>query len=123
MTLQDKYLVEAAKAVAGEANESIDYSGYSDQDGNITTSDTSLTNEIGSRSVVDVSRSNRQITYSTTRSAANVVDTTNGDDIQEIGLFSDQTGSNMQQYVDVANINQTTDFDIELTQNVTVTRS
>jgi len=122
MTLQDKYLTEVAKAVAGEGFENIDFSGYSDQDGSVTTSDGSLTNEIGSRQGVTVSRNSKTVQYSTTRSGGDVVDTTNGDNIQEIGLFSDSTGDNMQIFFDVAPINHTTDFDIETTVNVSIER-
>jgi len=123
MTLQDDYLINVAKAVAGESFDAPDFTGYSDQDGNITTNSSSLTNEIGSRSNAITSRSSKILEYNSTRSAADVVDTTNGDDIEEIAFFTQSSGSNMQIFVDVANINHTTDFDIEVTERVTVDRA
>jgi hypothetical protein len=122
MVLQDDYLINVAKAVAGESFDTLVFTGYSDQDGNISTSDNALTNEIGSRSNAITSRSDKIIEYDSTRSAADVVDTANGDDIEQIGFFTQSSGDNMQIFVDVANINHTTDFDIEITQQVTVDR-
>lgn len=123
MVLQDDYLVNAAKAIAGESFDEPDFSGYSDTDGNVSTSDNSLTNEIGSRSNAVTSRGDKVLEYSSTRSSANVVDTTNGDDIEEVGFFTQSSGDNMQIFIDVANINHTTDFDIEVTEQVEVQRS
>jgi len=122
MTLQNKYLTEAAKALAEESFEAVDFSSYSNQSGGVTSSSTSLTNEIGNREEVSVSRQGTEIDYITTRSSTEVVDTSNGDDIQEIGFNSDSSGSDLQMYIDVANINQTLDFDVETTQKVIVER-
>jgi len=121
MTLQNSYLNTVARLLA--ENNDINFSGYSNQNSSIIPADDALTNEIGVREDVTVTRDGTTVNYNTTRSSSNVVDTQNGDDIKEIGLFLTDNGDDLQVYTDVANIVQTTDFDIETTIQVNVNRA
>jgi len=121
MTLQNSYLNTVARLLA--ENNEIDLSGYSNQKSNVIPADDTLTNEIGSREDVTITRAGTTLNYNTTRSSANVVDAQNGDDIKEIGLFLTNSNDDLQVYTDVANIVQTTDFDIETTVQVNVERA
>jgi len=123
MTIQNLYLTEVAKLINGESADLPSHIGFSNQDGSITTSSTSLTNEIGSRGLVSTTRTGTEVTYVGTRAAGDVVDTTNGDTLEEIGYFNDSSGSNMQFFIDLAPITHTTNFDVEVSFQVKIQRN
>jgi len=123
MTLQDSYLTEAAKALNNESFLLPSHVGVSNQDSTVGVTANSLTNEIGSRSTANSSRNNDTITYEAVRQSTAVVDTTNGDTIEEIGFFNTSTGGTMLTFDDIPGIEQTIDFDVDITKNVTMERS
>lgn len=122
MTLQDTYLTEAAKALNDESFLLPNYVGISNKDSTVGTTANSLTNEIGGRSSASSSRNNDTVTYEAVRSSTDVVDTTNGDTIEEIGFFDKSTGGTMLTFDDIPSIEQTIDFDVDITKNVTLER-
>jgi hypothetical protein len=122
MTLQDSYLTEVAKSLNNETAEFPMWLGVSNQGGSVSLLSDSLTNEIGSRGPVNRTRTNKKITYNGTRSAVNVVDVSNGDTLREIGYFVSETGSDLQLFIDLAPVTQTTDFDVEVSFVVNVDR-
>jgi len=122
MTLQDKYLEETAKALNNESYSLPSHVGISNQDSSVGVTANSLTNEIGSRLTANSSRNNNTVSYQAVRSSTQVVDTTNGDTIEEIGLFDASSGGDMFTFDDIPSIEQTIDFDVDITKNVTIER-
>jgi hypothetical protein len=122
MTLQNNYLENAASLISGNGGEVIEWGGFGDTDGQVSTSDNALTNEIGNRTAVTTSKSGTKITYDFSRPATDVVDTANGDTIEQIGLFTDETGNTLNIFFDVGEINHTTNFDINTSIDVEVQR-
>jgi hypothetical protein len=122
MTLQDNYLEEVAKTLNRESSNLPAWIGVSDQDGGVTIASGDLTNEIGSRSSVTRLRNNKRVVYNGSRLSTDVVDTANGDVLEQIGFFGTETGSDLQLFIDLAPVTQTTDFDVEVTFAVNVDR-
>jgi len=120
MGLQDSFLDSAANAISSSI--SVSYIGFSNQDGSVTNASSTLTNEIGVRNSITRTDSGRTVTFSGTRTAGDVVDTTNGDEILEIGFFETQSGDDLQVFIDSAGVTHTQNFDIEVTAEVEVTR-
>jgi len=122
MTLQDKYLEETAKALSNESYSLPSHVAISNQDSSVGVTANSLTNEIGSRLASNSNRNDDTVSYEAVRSSTDVVDTTNGDTIEEIGFFDASSGGDMLTFDDIPSIEQTIDFDVDITKNVTPER-
>ena len=123
MTLQDKYLEETAKALSNESYSLPSHVAISNQDSSVGVTANSLTNEIGSRLSSNSNRNGDTVSYEAVRSSTDVVDTTNGDTIKEIGFFDASSGGDMLTFDDIPSIEQTIDFDVDITKNVTPERN
>lgn len=126
MTITDTTLNEVAKAIA---NESFLVPNYLATGTTIVTSinttDTSLSGETGDRIALTGSRTNNEIEFTATRSASDVVDTTNGDAIKSSGLHNTDTAATSDPLlfgVVHAGITQSTDYDLEFIYTVRVQR-
>lgn len=123
MTITDTFLEEMAKAVNGESFTVPTYLAVATtQVTSISTEDTSLSGEIGTRGPLTGSRTDNVTTLSVVRSGTLVIDTTNGDDIRSSGLFDASSNGNFFTGVVHGGITQTTNFDIDFVYQLTTSR-
>lgn len=79
---------------------------------------TSLTGEIGTRLAVSRVRTGNIVTGTATRSGATVINTSTGDPITNVGVFSSSSGGSVLQGAVVNGVTQTTNFDIEFSFSI-----
>lgn len=120
MTILTNQLIETAKALN---NESYVYASHLAVGTNVLTidlADTSLSGEIGTRKTLTGTRTNNTLELVGLRLSTDVVDTTNGDDLKGVALFSAITSGTMLVENNVGGLLQTTNFDVEFTNTINV---
>ncbi len=124
MTITDNYLYEITKAANNESYVIPSYQAVGTSEvASISTSATALDGEIGSRTSGTLSRSLNELTFSSTRTTADVVSTATGDTLKSTGVFSAATASTFLFGVPISGITQTTNFDIEFVTTLVFDRS
>lgn len=123
MGFNDKQLEELAKALAGESFENPNYIGFSESEDAVDLASETFPTEVGSRKQLAISRTVNVVTLNAVRSATDVVDTVNGDDLRRVGTFN--TGSSTIPFEDEAmgKINHTINFDIDFNFDIEVDRN
>jgi len=119
MAIQNIYLntIAEGEAVTGYLAVTTDTSFDS-----FDTTATDIGTELGSRTTATVSRVNNVVTWSGIRSGAVVVNTSTGDVLQGVGLFSAVTGGTLLFTSPLASLTHTTSFDVEFNYETTYTR-
>jgi len=123
MTLTDAFLVNMAKAAAGESYDTIQYFSVGETTtASISPTLTILPGEVGTRITATKSRTGNVIEITGTRRTTDVIDTTDGDTIATFGTTTDLAGSTLQSGLPVAGVTHTSAFDIDFIVTMTVTR-
>jgi len=124
--LTDTYLEERAKDLNSETGLVPNYLATSTTViTSVNSTDTTLDGEVGSRISISNSRSGNVVTLSGIRSGAVVIDGTNGDNIGGSGMFNTgtiSTSDKLLQGIAISGVTQTTNFDIEFVNKITITR-
>ena len=124
MTVTNGLLVNAAKALGGEAFDTISHFSVTD-DVTVTsigTSSTILLNEIGTRVTATPTRTSNSLEFNGVRLTTDVVDTVDGDVLTAFGTNTDLAGSTLQTGSTVAGVTHTTAFDLEFIVTLNVNR-
>lgn len=123
MTLTDNFLVEMAKALAEESYTVPSHLAFATTEvASIATTDTALSGEIGTREALSKSRSDKSITFTAMRSGTDVIDTTNGDELESSGFLNASTNGTFLWGITHPGITQTTVFDLEWEVQIDVRR-
>lgn len=122
MPINDKRLVEVAKAITGESYETTGFLAFSSSTNDVDTSATTFATEVGARKALVRSRNNNTIEMIATRLSTDVVDTVNGDQINKIGTFLSNVSTQQFEESNLSGIRQTVNFDVEFVINLNVTR-
>jgi len=123
MTTTDNQLIEGAKALAGESYSTASYLAVATTEvANILVTDTALAGEIGTREALDITRTSNSVDFTAIRSGADVIDTSNGDDIKSSGTMTASSGGILLSGATHGGITQTTNFDLEFIYQQTVDR-
>lgn len=119
--INDKQLIEVSKALNNEASVAIDEVAFSEDDSPASSSVTSFGSEVGTRSSVLRVRNDNVLLLSTLRTANQVVDTADGDNLKRI-MFVDGGSSHPLVLASFANVLHTANFDLSLELELEVTR-
>lgn len=124
--ITDSFLNEVAKAIGNESYNVPAYLAVGTADVSIVAgSDTSISGEISPRISLDKTGSANYREFSAIRSGSDVLDTTNGDDIETVGIFNTATQATSDPLltgVVINGVTQTTAFDVEFVVNIEVNR-
>ena len=123
MAITDIFEIEVAKAIAGESASMPSHTGVSSDAVAVLTTDTSLSNEMGTREAVTTARTDNTIQFTSIRSSVDVIDTVSGDPIRQVGIFNTATQPNgLLAGTTVDGVTQTTSFDLEIIFDLEVVR-
>lgn len=115
-------LIEIAKSLSGESYVTPAYLTVGTTVVTAAITDTSISGEVGSRLLATKSRNSYTISYNNIR-LATVVTNPTGDSINSVGLLSASTAGTLFTVNTLPAMVQTTAYDIELTQTITVGRA
>lgn len=119
----DTFLNENAKAFAGESFVTPAYVAVGTGTAAITSTSTALSGEVGdARGALSLSRTANVIEFSGIRSGTGV-NTSSGEYLNEIGIFSAVTSGIMLSAITIPSILQTTTFDIDISGSFTWSRT
>lgn len=122
MTIRDGLLEETTKALNGEDFKIIDFFGVSGSTVEEPVDSAEFPGQIGNRIATSRSRSGNQITLNAVRLTVDVVDTVDGDVIEQVGTMFDSTGDGTATSTLVNSITHTIAFDLELIAELTIDR-
>jgi len=119
----DAFLVENAKAFAGQSFVTPAYITVGTGSTALTTSSTALSGPVDdTRGTLTLTRVNNEVDFSGTRSGAGV-STSAGEYLTELGIFSAVTAGTMLSAISLPSLLHTTTFDITITGSFTWSRS
>lgn len=119
--ITDYYLNEIAKALQGSTYVYPTYLAFGTTVLTLSTTDSSLVGESGTRIALSSSRSNSAVTYSGTRLASQVP-TSSGIYLNGLGLLSSSTAGTLLTEFVLSSVLHTTSYDIQVDSLVTVGR-
>lgn len=119
--INDNFLVELAKALAGESYVVPTYLAFGSSVLTESATSTSLSGEFGSRVAVTDSRALNVVTFNGLRSGASV-STSAGDTLNGMALFSSSSGGTILTNTALSSIIHSTAYDIEVDSVITISR-
>lgn len=112
--ITDTYLTQVAKALNSESYTMPNYLTVGTTViTSVTSTDTAISGEIGTRFSATNSRAGTQVLYTGIRSSTSVVNTTNGDAIASVGLLNGTSAGTLMVGEIVSGLTQTTAFDVQ----------
>ena len=118
--ITDTFLINFAKNINGESSTRPGYITFSSDVVTPSATDTTIPNELGTRSSVTGSRVSNQVTFNGIRTGA--VASSGGDYINVMGLFSSATSGELLTEATVPNVLHTDNFDLEVDWTITFER-
>jgi len=110
--IHDVFLTDIPKAIDNASSyDVVDELAVSNQGDSLEVFDTVLDNEIGSRVPVTVTTNGNTVRFRGLRGGPSVVDTVNGDDIEQFGFFVG--GGDLRLSQNLFALTHTVDFDID----------
>lgn len=122
MTIRDGLVEEATKALNGESFKLIEFFAVSGSTVEEPPSSTAFPGQIGDRLPTARSRLGDTITFNAVRSSVDVVDITDGDDLNQVALTFLATGDETAASTPINEITHTINFDLELIAELKVSR-
>lgn len=119
--IQDKQLEQLARALNGESSVVIGEVAYSEDPTPANSNVSNFGSEVGNRTGVTRSRTGNELLVETTRSATDVVDTVNGDNLRRV-MFVDNGSDAPLVLASFPGILHTTSFDLSIQLELEVVR-
>lgn len=120
-TITDNFLQEIAKLLNSESASLPTHLGFGAGTVVISPTMTALSDEIGTRVSTSNSRVLEVVTFNGVRTGASLV-STDGDTLKSVGLFTASTDGLLESAVSLPDLLQTTDYDLDVDFEFTVSR-